>query len=308
MDARLNTDLLALGRDGRSKLEDKRLDAGYNGWWCCLIPSALVEAVGYPLPFFFQWDDVEYGYRARQHGYATVTVPGAGLWHADFHWKDWDEWHRYFNMRNGMITSALHHAFDPKKVAGVLAADLAHYLVGMQYGLAATLIKAVEDFLEGPEILADGGVAAVGEIRELRAKYPETIRHPANNVPGLRPGQITEIPAGPPPAIEGMVLLKRIVYQLLGRGPNHVGTVRAGDARWWHVSLFDTAVVTDMSQEGVRVRHRDRAMMLRLARRGTAVLYRLIREGASVRDRYRTASPGLASRQSWARLYGQSRP
>lgn len=305
-DAQLNTDLLEVDEEGHGGLEDKRLDAGYNGWWCCLIPSALVEAIGYPLPFFFQWDDVEYGYRAREHGYATVTLPGAGLWHADFHWKDWDEWHRYFNMRNGMITAALHHSFEPRKVAGVLAADLAHYLVGMQYGLSATLIKAIEDFLKGPDILADGGVAAVGEIRALRAQYPETIKHPANNVPGLRPGQITEIPAGPEPAIYGMVLLKRVVYQLLGRGPRHVGTVRAGDARWWHVSLFDTAVVTDMSQEGVRVRHRDRATMLRLARQGTAVLYRLIREGGAVRDRYRAAAAGLASRQSWDRLYGQS--
>ncbi len=306
MDSKLNVDLLATKKDGRSTIEEKRLDAGYNGWWCCLIPSALAEAVGYPLPFFFQWDDVEYGYRARKRGYATVTLPGAGLWHADFHWKDWDEWHRYFNMRNGMITAALHHRFDPKRVAGVLATDLAHYLVGMQYGLAATLIKAVEDFLRGPDMLADGGVAAVGEIRALRAQYPETIAHPATEVPGLRPGQATEIPAGPPPAIEGMVLLKRVVFQLLDRGPRHVGTVRAGDARWWHVSLFDTAVVTDMSQEGVRVRHRDKATMLRLARRGLSVLTRLVREGAGVRERYRHAAGGLASRESWTRLYRQS--
>jgi galactofuranosylgalactofuranosylrhamnosyl-N-acetylglucosaminyl-diphospho-decaprenol beta-1,5/1,6-galactofuranosyltransferase len=304
MDTKLNVDLLATKiATGRSTVEEKRLDAGYNGWWCCLIPSELVEAIGYPLPFFFQWDDVEYGYRARSRGFATVTLPGAGLWHADFHWKDWDEWHRYFNMRNGMITSALHHSFDPKRIVGVLATDLAHYLVGMQYGLAATMIKAVEDFLRGPEIMADGGVAAVGEIRALRARYPETVKHPATEVPGLRPGEATEIPAGPPPAIEGMVLLKRVVYQLLGRGPRHVGTVRAGDARWWHVSLFDTAVVTDMSQEGVRVRRRDKATMLRLARQGMTVLTRLVREGAEVRDSYRAAAPRLASRETWTRLY-----
>jgi galactofuranosylgalactofuranosylrhamnosyl-N-acetylglucosaminyl-diphospho-decaprenol beta-1,5/1,6-galactofuranosyltransferase len=210
-------------------------------------------------------------------------------------------------MRNGMITAALHHSFEPRKVAGVLATDLAHYLVGMQYGLAATLIKAVEDFLRGPDVLADGGLAAVAEIRELRARYPETVRHPATDMPGLRPGQVSEIPAGPPPSVEGLVLLKRIVYQLLGRGPHHVGTVRAGDARWWHVSLFDTAVVTDMSQEGVRIRRRDRATMLRLARQGIAVLTRMVREGASVRERYRAAAGGLAARESWTRLYGQAR-
>jgi galactofuranosylgalactofuranosylrhamnosyl-N-acetylglucosaminyl-diphospho-decaprenol beta-1,5/1,6-galactofuranosyltransferase len=235
-----------------------------------------------------------------------VTLPGAGLWHADFHWKDWDEWHRYFNMRNGMITAALHHTFDPRRVAGVLANDLAHYLVGMQYGLAATLIKAIEDFLAGPDILADGGVAAVGEIRALRAKYPETVKHPPTDIPGLRPGEVTEIPAGPPPAIDGLVMLKRVVYQLLGKGPKHVGTVRAGDARWWHVSLFDTAVVTDMSQEGVRVRRLDRAAMLRLGKQGMSVLTRLVKEGAAVRDSYRSAAERLGGRDSWTRLYDQS--
>jgi galactofuranosylgalactofuranosylrhamnosyl-N-acetylglucosaminyl-diphospho-decaprenol beta-1,5/1,6-galactofuranosyltransferase len=301
--AKLNVDLLGTRKDGKPTLEEKRYDAGYNGWWCCLIPSALVEAIGYPLPFFFQWDDVEYGYRARARGYATVTLPGAGLWHADFHWKDWDEWHRYFNMRNAMITSALHSPFDPKRVASRLAGDLAHYLVGMQYGLAATLLKAVTDFLRGPDMLADGGVAAVAEIRALRAQYPETVRHPATDVPGLRPGEVTEIPAGPAPAIEGMVLLKRVIFQVLGRGPRHVGAVRERDARWWHVSLFDTAVVTDSSQEGVRVRHRDRATMLRLGREGIAVLTRLAREGTSVRDSYRAAAQRLSGRESWARLY-----
>ena len=83
------------------KKQDIRVDAGYNGWWSCLIPSEIVSQIGYPLPLFFQWDDIEYGYRARANGFATVTLPGAAVWHADFAWKDWDEWHRYFNLRNG---------------------------------------------------------------------------------------------------------------------------------------------------------------------------------------------------------------
>ncbi|NIB31702.1 hypothetical protein HBB16_08110 [Pseudonocardia sp. MCCB 268] len=67
-----------------------------------------MRAIGYPLPLFFQWDDVEYGYRAREHGFThglparrrrvARRLPGG---------KDWDEWHRYFNQRNGLITAAL---------------------------------------------------------------------------------------------------------------------------------------------------------------------------------------------------------
>ena len=96
--------------------QERRVDTEYNGWWSCLIPAAIVRAIGYPLPLFFQWDDIEFGYRARAHGFPTVALPGAGVWHADFGWKDWDEWHRYFNMRNGLITAALHTGFSMQRI------------------------------------------------------------------------------------------------------------------------------------------------------------------------------------------------
>ena len=141
-----------LGHDDRDlpTVQDQRIDTEYNGWWACLVPAAIVRAIGYPLPLFFQWDDIEFGYRARAHGFPTVALPGAGVWHADFGWKDWDEWHRYFNMRNGLITAALHTPFSMKRIGRTLGTLLAQYLVAMQYGLAATLIQAVDDFLDGP--------------------------------------------------------------------------------------------------------------------------------------------------------------
>ncbi|HEY3260284.1 MAG TPA: glycosyltransferase, partial [Pseudonocardiaceae bacterium] len=115
--------------------QEVRVDAGYNGWWSCLIPSEIVAKVGYPMPLFFQWDDIEYGYRARGAGHATVTLPGAGVWHADFHWKDWDEWHRYFNLRNSLITAALHSSFDTRWIVRTVMAQLTRYLICMQYGM-----------------------------------------------------------------------------------------------------------------------------------------------------------------------------
>ena len=145
-----------LGHDDRHlpTVQDQRIDTEYNGWWACLIPAAIVRSIGYPLPLFFQWDDIEFGYRARAHGFPTVALPGAGVWHADFGWKDWDEWHRYFNMRNGLITAALHTPFSIKRIGRTLGTLLAQYLVAMQYGLAATLIQAVDDFLQGPSSCA----------------------------------------------------------------------------------------------------------------------------------------------------------
>ena len=72
-------------------------------------------------------------------------------------------------LRNSLITAALHSRFDTKHIARVLGAQLTRYLLSMQYGLAATLLKAVEDYLAGPDMLHDGGADAVGSIRTQSA-------------------------------------------------------------------------------------------------------------------------------------------
>ncbi|RZQ62036.1 glycosyltransferase [Amycolatopsis suaedae] len=297
-------DLLGFDEEtGKPNRQERRIDAAYNGWWSCLIPYEVVKACGYPLPFFFQWDDQEYGYRARANGFPTVTLPGAGVWHADFHWKDWDEWHRYFNLRNAMITAALHSPFDLNVLTKTLLGHMARYLLGMQYALTATLLKALEDFLEGPEILRDGGVAAMKEIREIRARYPEAKKYDATEVPGIPSNDIGIINAAPRPSMQRAVLIKRVIDRALGRHRHALGQIPADEAYWWHVSLFDTAVVTDMSQEGVRLRKYDREEMFRLAKRGAKLIARLRKEGPAVQEQYRRAMPELTSRENWKRLY-----
>lgn len=297
------SDVTAHFPDGTKNVQDRRVDAGYTGWWSCLIPSELVRRAGYPLPLFFQWDDVEYCYRARAHGVPTVTLPGAGVWHADFPWKDWDDWHRYFNLRNAMITAALHSPFPVRHVTGVLADLLGRYLVSMNYGLATTLIAAVEDFLAGPRVLDDGGVAAVGRIRARRAGHGETVAHPVTAAPGFGPTEMEIARSGPEPTRDRLVMAKRITQQLLGRTPRHSGLVGAGEAHWWHIGLFDRVAVTDAGQGGVRVRRRDPEALRSLGLEGSRVLWRLAREGRGAVEAWRAAAPRLTDADNWRRLF-----
>lgn len=291
--------------DMTKKRQEIRVDAEYNAWWACLIPCEVVATIGYPLPMFFQWDDIEYGLRARAHGYSTVTLPGAGVWHADFHWKDWDDWSRYFSLRNSLIVHALHGSVKRIDTTWFLLGQLLIYITSMRYGLAATLIMAVEDFLSGPDILHDGGVEAVTAVRKLRAEYPETTRHPAHGIPGIASTAMPVTPAAPTPSKPTLVLAKRLIWQLL-RKPRGSAAISARDAHWWHVSLFETAVVTEPSQEGVRVRRLDQNLTRTLSVRGLRVLIRLAREQPRIRRRYQTAMPILTSRQNWGRLFESS--
>jgi galactofuranosylgalactofuranosylrhamnosyl-N-acetylglucosaminyl-diphospho-decaprenol beta-1,5/1,6-galactofuranosyltransferase len=260
----------------------------------------VVSRIGYPLPLFFQWDDIEYGYRARAHGIATVTLPGAGIWHADFAWKDWDDWHRYFNIRNSLVTAALHSGAPARVWARELARQLLHYTVSMQYGLAETAILAVEDYLAGPSVVDDGGVEAAARIRRVRAQFPETVtRDPATLEGGLSSATLVESGT---PSMPRAVMAKRVVQQLRNR-TGGAAAVAARDNTWWHVSRFREALVTDASQQGVRVRRFERDKMLATSRRAARVLSRLAREGDAAAVAWRDAMPQLTSRQNWQRLF-----
>jgi galactofuranosylgalactofuranosylrhamnosyl-N-acetylglucosaminyl-diphospho-decaprenol beta-1,5/1,6-galactofuranosyltransferase len=285
--------------------QERRVDAEYNAWWTCLIPSEVIAAIGLPVPMFFQWDDIEYGLRAGDAGFPTVTLNNAGVWHADFDWKDRDEFFRYFSVRNSLITHALHGTIDPKATSRWLTREITEGLVSMQYGMAYTMIRGIEDFLAGPSILQDGGAAALTAIRAERAEYTETAVHPAAKIGELVAPTSRIHPRGHLPRKDriNVVLAKRFVYQWLGRTIPGPVAIAAEDNQWWHVSLFDYAVVTDAAQSGVRIRRRNKQNLSKLTKRMRKALRRLATEAPALQDTYREALPQLISRDNWARLY-----
>ncbi|MCK0091239.1 glycosyltransferase family 2 protein [Rhodococcus sp. HNM0563] len=295
-----------MGIDLIKKKQDPRFDAGWNGWWTCLLPAEIIAECGLPIPLFFQWDDIEYGIRARFAGHPTVTLPNAGVWHADFHLKDYDDWARYFSIRNGLVVSALYGRFDGNDISKYLFRKISELIVSMQYGLAATFIKAAEDFLAGPDFLYDGGQSVLKELRELRDRYPETKPLPASQV-GKESDPHTQMKVWdfePDKKREGLVLVKRAVQQFRGKVDRRQVTVPAHFANWWHVSLFDTAVVTDASQNAVRVRRRDKDIAVALAKHAAKVCWQLRKEAPQMKKTWHDAMPKLTSRENWARLYG----
>ncbi|HEY4455948.1 MAG TPA: glycosyltransferase [Pseudonocardiaceae bacterium] len=284
------------------ELPHRRVTAGYNAWWSCLIPAEVTEKIGLPLPVFFQWDDIEYGTRAGRNGFATVTLPGAAVWHADFAWKDWDDWARYFSLRNSLITAALHSDFDSKNLSKVLGKQLATYLVSMQYGMAATLLKAVTDFLTGPEVLHDGGIAAAADTRALRNEYPDTHRLQAADLGIDEAATMAIYSDAGDPSLPAAVFAKRVLNQITGRTTGSAA-ILAKDAKWWTVSRFRSAMVTDSAQDSFRVRRYDRQVLTKLSTDGARLMLRLAREGAVVRETWRAAMPDLTSPENWSRLF-----
>lgn len=278
-------------------------EGGYNAWWTCLIPSEVVERIGYPLAMFFQWDDIEFGLRARAQGIPTATLTGAAVWHADFALKDRDDWSRYFSTRNSLIVAALHgRRAVPGKAVYHLARDIVQLLLAMQYGLVATLLIGIEGFLEGPAVLRDGGVRAAKDIRTVRSDYPDTVRHPPAEI--VASGMFT-LPAASnagPPRIPALVVFKRLVLQVLGLNRS-AAKVSSADNSWHHSSLFSEAIVTDAALDAFRVRRFERRTAWKLSKRTFMVLWRLRREGRRTARQWRQSLGALTGRAAWARLY-----
>jgi galactofuranosylgalactofuranosylrhamnosyl-N-acetylglucosaminyl-diphospho-decaprenol beta-1,5/1,6-galactofuranosyltransferase len=153
----------------------RRVDVDYNGWWMCLIPTRVVREIGLSLPMFIKWDDAEFGLRAGEAGYPTVTLPGVAVWHVPWTEKDDTlDWQAYFHERNRLISGLLH---SPYERGGRLVLESlenhAKRVVSMQYSTGETILLALQDVLNGPERMHRDMTYRLQELRRLRSQYPD---------------------------------------------------------------------------------------------------------------------------------------
>ncbi|MBP3084513.1 glycosyltransferase [Mycolicibacterium fortuitum] len=289
----------------RSKLLHRRIDVDFNGWWMCMIPRQVAEELGQPLPLFIKWDDVEYGLRAAEHGYRTVTLPGAAIWHMA--WSDKDDaidWQAYFHLRNRLVVSALHWDGDAR---GLLASHLKatfKHLLCLEYSTVAIQNRAMEDFLAGPEHIFSILESALPDIRKMRQDYPDAVvLAGATELPppsDLKRKKI-RIPVSKPAILVN--LARGVVHQMRRHDPEtHVRpqiNVATQDARWFSLCRADGVTVTTADGRGVVYRQRDRAKMFALLRASLRQQLRVVRQFDRLRKVYREALPVLTSTQKW---------
>jgi galactofuranosylgalactofuranosylrhamnosyl-N-acetylglucosaminyl-diphospho-decaprenol beta-1,5/1,6-galactofuranosyltransferase len=292
--------------DERSKLLHRRIDVDYNGWWMCMIPRQVAEELGQPLPLFIKWDDADYGLRAGEHGYPTVTLPGAAIWHMA--WSDKDDaidWQAYFHLRNRLVVAAMH--WDGN-VRGLIASHLKatfKHLLCLEYSTVAIQNKAMDDFLAGPEHIFSILESALPEVRKMRQEYPDAMVLPsATALPAPSNKKWRKRVAIPTsaPAI-AYRLVRGVAHQLTAADPVHHErpqvNVATQDARWFSLCKFDGVTVTTADGRGVVYRQRDRAKMFELLGESLRRQVKLARKFNRMRKVYREALPVLSSKQKW---------
>lgn len=295
----------------------RRIDVDYNGWWMCLIPTKVIKEVGLSLPMFIKWDDAEFGLRAGEAGYPTVTLPGVAVWHVPWHEKDDTiDWQAYFHRRNRIVAALLHSPYERggKMVQESFQTQVVHVL-SMQYSPAEMGLMAIEDILEGPQRMHRDVLERLPELRELRKGYddarsePEVDKYPTpRRKKPPRKGRDSAAPVGPVGKVKTLArgALKQVLPpgDLAKRHPQVA--VPHVDLKWWRLMQFDSALVSSADGTSVSWYKRHPEVARDLMQRSVRIHARLAKEWPRLAEEYRSALPDLVSPESWAATFEHS--
>jgi galactofuranosylgalactofuranosylrhamnosyl-N-acetylglucosaminyl-diphospho-decaprenol beta-1,5/1,6-galactofuranosyltransferase len=291
-----------------------RIDVDYNGWFMCLIPREVIADIGLSLPLFIKWDDSEYGLRAKEAGYPTVSFPGAAVWHVP--WTDKNDaldWQAYFHQRNRLVAALLHSKYPRggRMVQESLNHQIKH-LVSMQYSTVALRHQALEDVLAGPDRLHEVLATKLPEVKELVKGYDDaSLESDPSAFPLVKRHKLPRHGKEASPVISGRQATLQALLQPLRqlRKPRDLAQthpeaeVMAQDAKWHKIARYDSAVVSMPDGTAAAFYRRDRETFFELLKRTLAIHRRLAFEWDDLAEQYRTALPQITSPDEWEKTF-----
>lgn len=293
---------LDLSAPGALRFWDRCPEAHYNGWWFNMIPIRAVRDFGLPAPVFLRGDDIEYGLRLRAAGVPTVPLPGLGVWHASVRYK-----HvglvQYYDLRNGLITASAHPEFAPPKSSLAVLGWVLHHLLVHRYRAAEASLRAVSDFLDGPDVaLWPNGAQRHRELISNIRSLPAPERRAGEDVVGLRRTEAFDVARSKP--ITTAFVIGAVVRILFGRVSRRIDLLQIGapDPRAiqgdpYYLALDPTGncCLEMVPRKGLFLTLLIRALWI-------ALRYRVTQKRAA--QRWRDRMPSLRSRDRWAQEFG----
>lgn len=271
-----------------------RHDPDFCGWWTCIIPVAVFDRVGYSLPVFIKFDDVEFSLRAADAGTPITMLAGCAVWHLPWTAKDAaTDWQGYFASRNRLITAALRgRDVRPTLMLARMSARAVVHCATLAYDSAERICLAIEDVLAGP-----------GQVESLFAQQ-RTAAEDRLPVAGVTP----EVPAGAGGPVKTVLpawlwpveVVLRSWVSGLGGGAG-VLTLAAAEVTPRAVAGAERVQVRSASGEFTSVRVRDRRRAVALTVRVAVGAVRLWGAWPRVVADFGAARESLTSAESWRR-------
>lgn len=292
-----------------------RLDSDYNGWWMCLIPKKVIKEIGYALPMFIKWDDAEYGLRAKNAGYRTVSLPGMALWHIS--WLDKDDtqdWQVYFHTRNRVIAGLLHaNAKTGSKLLQNNSRQDIKKLLNMQYYATQLAVDALKSVLDGPSQLHDTIRMSMPVARMKARDFVETrVFNSGESVPPTHFGRVL-----PSVSNEEKKYPKGLRLALFAAKWVPIAWMRKTvpadqtpaiefpkpEAHWWEVPKYTSVLVGTADGSGKMWYRHNRDQFRRLFRESRQLHRKIRRNWNSLAAQYRAAATQLVSDEAWQRTF-----
>lgn len=292
----------------------QRTDVDYNGWWMDLIPVSVIKEIGLSLPIFIKWDDAEYGLRAKEAGYNTVSLPGAAVWHIS--WVDKDDlvgWQAYFHDRNRYISALLHSPFPRGGdiIANSQKLDMKH-IVSMQYYTVTGRLAAQRDLLAGPDALPGMLASKLPEIRAAAAEFSDsTLKKEYEDFPAIhapKPKRPRKHPVDSSRSLKMVEGAKAVLRQFMSPSTGHKQhpqtEIAFKDSKWWNIAQWDSVLVTNAEGTGIAWYKRDPKQMRKMMAESASNQAKILRDWPRLRAQYKKALPQLTSFGLWEELFG----
>jgi len=127
-------------------------DVNYFAWWYLAIPVSYVEKIGYPLPLFIKWDDIEYSIRGSS---TMITLNGVSVWHHSIKGRLLiSNQYSYYISRNCLVIGCTTGDMDMRNAVCSLKGAMFE-VISHRYDNAEMMFRGMEDFLKGPEFVFD---------------------------------------------------------------------------------------------------------------------------------------------------------